>query len=98
MPATNVHVEGRAHRGPGRGQVAQPDVLLEERSVAAGGDRARGLVADADRIPVPGDAAVHHLETHELACRALLLLRFQNAAADEIPLALIQGNDPAQSR
>src|SRR5438270_3963299 len=60
----------------------------------AAGDDADLLASVDDRIAVPGDAAVDHLESRQLAARTFALLALQDVASEEV--TLVDFHDPPE--
>src|SRR5215210_4994341 len=93
-----AHVEGQRRAGSGlvRWHVGQAQSLLEGRAPGAAGDGAHGPALGHNRMPLARDSPPLDLEAHELARRALRLLRHQGVAPQEVPL--VELDDPGEPR
>src|ERR1043165_1734739 len=92
--AADQHRELRAGRRLFRRKIREADRFFQRRRVGAAGDDADLAAAVDDRLAVPGDAAVDHLESDELPPRPLGVLALQDVAAVEV--AFFDLDDPAE--
>src|SRR2546426_2909667 len=89
-------LESRSDRVVPGGQVSHPDALSQEGSEAAAGDAPCRATREDDRIAVPGNPLVDHLEADQAPLDPALSLACQLIAADEV--SLFPAHDPAEVR
>src|ERR1041385_8979114 len=77
-------------------KICESDRFFQCRRMRAAGDDADLLAAVDDRVSVPGDAAVDHLESDQFPARSLDLFALQHVAAVEV--SLFELHDPAEVR
>src|ERR1041385_840133 len=94
--SSDQDAEFRAWRRFSERKIREADRFFQRRRMRPAGDHADLFLAVDDWVAVAADAALDHLESHQLPARSLGLLALQDVAAVEV--ALLQLDDPSEVR
>src|SRR2546429_904501 len=92
--AANVYTQAGPRLGHRRWHVGHPDVVAKGEGNVSRCHRPHLLAIADDAVAVAGNAAVQHLEAHQLPREGLLAGLNDGGAADEV---LVEGEGPVQS-